>query len=91
VKLPPAFRTGELNALVFETIWCETESSFRQVILAPVWIVSDAGWNKNPCITTVCDPAFALGLGLDVATVVPTFDVAAVIVALTVAVLGLEL
>jgi hypothetical protein len=76
---------------VLETIWCDTESSFRQVTLAPVWIVSDAGWNENPCITTVWDTALAFGLGLDVAVLVPTFDVAAVVVALTVAVLGLGL
>jgi len=76
---------------VLETIWCDTESSFRQVALAPVWIVSDAGWNENPCIKTVWDPVLALGLGLDVAVIVPTFEVAAVVVALTVAVLGLGL
>jgi hypothetical protein len=76
---------------VLETIWCDTESSFRQVTLAPVWIVSDAGWNEKPCITTVWDTALALGLGLDVDVLVPTFDVATVVVALTVAVLGLGL
>jgi hypothetical protein len=61
------------------------------VILAPVWIVIDAGWNENPCITTVCDAALALGFGLDVAILVLAFDVAAVVVALTVAVLWLGL
>ena len=85
------FRTGELNALVLETIWCDTGSSFCQVTLAPVWIVIDAGWNENPCMTTVCDAALALGLGLDVAILVLAFDVAVIVVALTVAVLGLGL
>jgi hypothetical protein len=61
------------------------------VTLAPVWIVSDAGWNENPCITTVCDPALTLGLALDVAVRVLAVDVAAVVVALTVAVVGLGL
>jgi hypothetical protein len=77
--------------LVLETIICDTESSFRQVTLAPFWIVSDAGWNENPWITTVCDPAFTLGLALDVAVLVRALDVAAVVVGLTVAVLGLGL
>jgi hypothetical protein len=85
------FRTGELNALVLETIWCDTGSSFCQVTLAPVWIVIDTGWNENPCMTTVCDAALALGLGLDVAILVLAFDVAVVVVALTVAALGLGL
>lgn len=59
--------------------------------LAPVWIVIDAGWNVNPCITTVCDAALVLGFGLDVAMLVVAFDVAAVVAVLTVAVLGLGL
>ena len=40
---------------------------------------------------TVWDPVLARGLGLDVAAIVPTFDVAAVVAGLTVAVLGLGL
>jgi len=59
------------------------------VTLVPFWIVSDAGWNENPCIATVWDMALALGLGLDVAVRVLTFDVATIGVTLTVAVLGL--
>jgi hypothetical protein len=61
------------------------------VTLAPVWIVSDAGWNENPCITTVCDPALTLVLALAVAVLILAFDVAAVVVALTAAVVGLGL
>ena len=59
--------------------------------LVPLWIVSDAGWNEKSGIATVCDPAFTLGLALDVAVLVLAVDVAAVVVALTVAVVGLGL
>lgn len=76
-----------------DTTRCATESSFRQVTLAPLWTVSAAGWKEKPDMTTVCAPGLAVGLaaavpalGLGVAELV-----AAVAIGLAVAALGLGL